>query len=47
VQLLSIEGGGHTWPSGDPFLSVSIVGRITGDWDSALIWEFFVSVDRD
>jgi polyhydroxybutyrate depolymerase len=46
VQLLSIEGGGHTWPSSDPFLPERIVGRVSQDWGSNFIWEFFVSFDR-
>ncbi len=46
VQLLSVEGGGHTWPSGDPFLTERIVGRVTGDWDTSVVWEFFESVGR-
>ena len=46
VHLLTINGGGHTWPGGDPYLSERVVGRVTTDWDSALIWEFFSQFGR-
>ncbi|MCP3995630.1 MAG: hypothetical protein GY722_11265 [bacterium] len=47
VHLLTINGGGHTWPGGDPYLPERVVGPVTTDWDSALIWEFFSQFDRD
>jgi polyhydroxybutyrate depolymerase len=40
VQLMTVNGGGHTWPSGQPGVNVQIVGTVTTDWDSNLIWEF-------
>ena len=46
VHLMKIEGGGHSWPGGDPYLPERIVGRVTADWDSTLIWDFFSQFDR-
>jgi len=46
VQLLRVEGGGHTWPAGEPGLPVRIVGPVNEDWDSALIWDFLSRFDR-
>ena len=40
VLLLTVEGGGHTWPSGSPALSEGVVGRVTLDWGSEVIWDF-------
>jgi polyhydroxybutyrate depolymerase len=40
VLLLTVIGGGHTWPSGSPALSERIVGRITHDWGSEVLWDF-------
>ncbi len=31
VQLYGIEGGGHTWPGGQPYLSSELVGRVSRD----------------
>lgn len=44
VLLLAIDGGGHTWPGGDACLSARAFGRVTHDWNSALIWEFFAAL---
>lgn len=47
VIFLTIEGGGHTWPSGPQYLPVRRIGRTSGDFDaSALIWEFFAAHPR-
>jgi polyhydroxybutyrate depolymerase len=40
VLLLTVQGGGHTWPNGSPALSVERVGRVTGDWGSEELWAF-------
>ncbi len=40
VVLLTVQGGGHTWPSGSPALSPDRVGRVTGDWGSEELWAF-------
>lgn len=43
VQLLTIVGGGHTWPTGSPALSERLVGSITFDWGSEVLWDFLKS----
>jgi polyhydroxybutyrate depolymerase len=40
VELLKIEGGGHTWPGGWPYLRA--VGRVARDFTgNEEIWDFF------
>lgn len=34
VVLLRVEGGGHTWPNGDPYADDSKVGGVTRDFDA-------------
>jgi polyhydroxybutyrate depolymerase len=46
VLLLTVVGGGHTWPSGSPALPESVVGRITLDWGSEVLWDFLSSHSR-
>ncbi len=42
VLFFSIEGGGHTYPSGDQYLPKAIIGRVSHDIDgSHEIWQFF------
>ncbi|MBL8612680.1 MAG: hypothetical protein JNL38_35395 [Myxococcales bacterium] len=41
VELVRVEGGGHTWPDGNPYFPQSIVGRVSRDFGSDLIVEFF------
>lgn len=42
VVLLTIEGGGHTWPGGWQYLSEKWVGRTCRDIDACeIIWDFF------
>ncbi|MDD5748607.1 MAG: PHB depolymerase family esterase [Actinomycetota bacterium] len=42
VELLAVEGGGHTWPGGIQYLPKLIIGRTSRDIDASnLIWEFF------
>jgi len=42
VVLITVEGGGHTWPGGSQYLPVSMIGRVCRDFDAtALIWAFF------
>lgn len=42
VVLYTIEGGGHTWPSGSQYLPRRVIGRVTRDIDGAEeIWSFF------
>jgi polyhydroxybutyrate depolymerase len=42
VTLISIAGGGHTWPSGDVNFPESLVGKTCFDIEaSQVIWDFF------
>lgn len=44
VTLLTIEGGGHTWPGGAQYLPRGIIGRVCRDFDaSERIWAFFAA----
>ncbi|MBI3892011.1 MAG: hypothetical protein HY303_10835 [Candidatus Wallbacteria bacterium] len=41
-MLVTIEGGGHVWPGGNPLLPGLIVGRDVGGFKANdVIWEFF------
>lgn len=40
VELLRIDGGGHTWPSGDPYLSEKKIGRVSRDVTSEVVVAF-------
>ena len=43
--LYVVNGGGHTWPGGEQYLPVFLVGRTSRDFDaSETIWQFFASV---
>lgn len=40
--LVTVRGGGHTWPGGFQYLATGIVGPTSRDFSaSRLIWEFF------
>lgn len=42
VILITVEGGGHTWPGGTQYLPVRMVGRVSRDFSACeVIWEFF------
>ena len=42
VVLFRVEGGGHAWPGGLPYLSERVIGRTSGNLDAcAAIWEIF------
>lgn len=42
VILYAIEGGGHTWPGGQPYLPKRIIGKTSKDIDAnEVIWNFF------
>ena len=42
VILYAIEGGGHTWPGGYPYLPDWIIGKTSRDIDAnEIIWNFF------
>ena len=47
VVLLTVQGGGHTWPSGDQYLGKDRVGLVTTDFDADdEIWTFFQAHPR-
>lgn len=47
VTLVTIEGGGHTWPGGAQYLPRAIIGRTSRDVEAtALIWQFFAGHPR-
>lgn len=41
VRLYRVQGGGHTWPEGAQYLPEFLIGKVTRDFGSADIWEFF------
>jgi polyhydroxybutyrate depolymerase len=41
VWLYRIQGGGHTWPDGPAYLPKFLVGKVTHDFGSEAIWDFF------
>jgi polyhydroxybutyrate depolymerase len=41
VELLRVNGGGHTWPSGQQYLAKSRIGPVTRDINSKEIVDFF------
>lgn len=43
TEHLRVEGGGHTWPSGNQYFPVSKIGRITRDIDSEEIVSFLIA----
>lgn len=43
VELLRIDGGGHTWPNGHPYFSEDRVGRVSRDVGSDAIVAFFLA----
>jgi len=40
VGLYSVAGGGHTWPSGEQYLPIALVGRTTHQIDNDDLWAF-------
>ena len=42
VELIAVEGGGHTWPGGLQYLRERTIGKTSRDFDaSEVIWDFF------
>ncbi|MGE0481631.1 MAG: PHB depolymerase family esterase [Phycisphaerae bacterium] len=40
--LVTVRGGGHTWPGGDQYLATAVVGPTARDFSaSRLVWQFF------
>ena len=45
VILVTIKGGGHTWPGASQYLPKIIVGTVCKDFSATeMIWEFFKSL---
>jgi polyhydroxybutyrate depolymerase len=40
VATYVVQDGGHTWPSGEQYLPVSLIGATTRQIDNATIWDF-------
>ncbi|WP_420641387.1 alpha/beta hydrolase family esterase [Candidatus Leptofilum sp.] len=48
VVLVRVEGGGHTWPGGQQYLSEALVGVVSQEINaSELILDFFLKHERD
>ncbi len=41
VEILVIDGGGHTWPSGPQYLPEKKIGLVTHQLSNEDIWDFF------
>lgn len=41
LEFCTIEGGGHTWPSGSQYLPIRKIGPVSYDISFDQIWEFF------
>lgn len=47
VKLLTVQGGGHTWPGGPQYLPAGLVGGVSSDFSaSEEIWAFFLANAR-
>ena len=45
VILVTVKGGGHTWPGASQYLPKIIVGTVCKDFSATeMIWEFFKSL---
>jgi polyhydroxybutyrate depolymerase len=45
--MVRIEGGGHAWADGDPYLGESLIGTVPKDYSSTeLVWAFFEAHPR-
>jgi polyhydroxybutyrate depolymerase len=48
VTLVTVHGGGHTWPGADPFNVGLPIGRTTRDIDvNEMMWRFFAAHRRE
>lgn len=42
VMLVRVEGGGHTWPGGRPYMPRAVVGAVCRDFDAVpMMFDFF------
>ncbi len=47
VGLITVTGGGHTWPGGKQYLGERLVGKVSKDFSaSQIIWDFFKTKTR-
>jgi polyhydroxybutyrate depolymerase len=47
TEHIRIEGGGHAWPDGEPYLDASRIGRVPTDFNgNELIWAFLSAHTR-
>ena len=47
VVLYRVQGGGHTWPGGQPYLPAFLIGRVSRDVDAGrVIFDFFAKHRR-
>jgi len=47
VRLYEVQGGGHTWPGGQPYLGERLVGKVSRELEaSEAIWSFFAEHSR-
>jgi polyhydroxybutyrate depolymerase len=47
IELLTLEGAGHTWPGGPQYLPRFVIGGTSHDFDGGeRIWEFFATHTR-
>lgn len=47
LEHLRVEGGGHTWPDGEPYLPRRVVGRVERDWGNEQLWAFLSAQRRE
>lgn len=44
VSMITITGGGHTWPGGPQYLPAALIGETSDDFEATeIIWEFFAA----
>ncbi len=46
VELLRVDGGGHTWPNGFPYFGEDRVGRVPRDFGSEILLDFLLAHPR-
>lgn len=47
VELWTVVGGGHTWPGGEQYLPVRLIGPVSHQFDAPdAIWKFFAAHGR-
>jgi polyhydroxybutyrate depolymerase len=47
VQLWTLVGGGHTWPDGQQYLPVGVIGPVSHQFSAPdKIWQFFAAYSR-